>query len=95
MDEAVNLVWLKRDLRLRDHAPLAAALATGRPCLLVYCFEPSLMAAPVSDLRHWRFVWESLQDLRRRLPPGSLLIAHAEVRELLEQLAVGCPLSAV
>ena len=95
MQQAVNIVWLKRDLRLRDHAPLAAALATGRPCLLVYCFEPSLLAAPVSDVRHWRFVWESLQDLRRRLPPGSLLIAHAEVIQLLELLADGSRLAAL
>jgi len=26
---AINILWFKRDLRLRDHAPLAAALEAG------------------------------------------------------------------
>jgi len=62
------LVWFKRDLRLADHAPLAAAIASGRPVLLVYCFEQAQLDDPHYDPRHWRFVWESLQDLRSRLP---------------------------
>ena len=65
---AVNVLWFKRDLRLRDHAPLAEALATGKPLLLLYCFEPALLADPNYDRRHWRFVTESLADLNRQLP---------------------------
>jgi len=65
----INLLWFKRDLRLRDHAALAAAMAAGRPVLLAYIFEPSLVADPHYDLRHWRFVRESLQDLQRQLAP--------------------------
>ncbi|MEZ0610676.1 deoxyribodipyrimidine photo-lyase/cryptochrome family protein [Fibrella sp. WM1] len=65
---AINVLWFKRDLRLRDHAPLQAAVAAGRPLLLLYCFEPSVMADPNYDLRHWRFVTECLADLNRQLP---------------------------
>jgi deoxyribodipyrimidine photo-lyase len=65
--ERICLLWFKRDLRLRDHAPLQAAIETGLPVLLLYCFEPSLMADPNYDLRHWRFVQESLTDLDRQL----------------------------
>ena len=64
---AINVLWFKRDLRLRDHAPLQAALATGKPLLLLYCFEPLVLADPNYDLRHWRFVTESLTDLNRQL----------------------------
>lgn len=64
----INVLWFKRDLRLRDHAPLQAAVAAGRPLLLLYCFEPSVMADPNYDLRHWRFVTECLADLNRQLP---------------------------
>ncbi len=39
-------MWFKRDLRLRDHAPLRAAIDAGKPLLLLYCFEPSVMADP-------------------------------------------------
>ena len=68
----INILWFKRDLRLRDHAPLQAAIARGqrapkRPLLLLYCFEPSLMADPNYDLRHWRFVHECLADLQQQL----------------------------
>ena len=36
------LVWLKRDLRLRDHDALTAALAENKYVLLLYIAEPSL-----------------------------------------------------
>ena len=35
-DQAVNIVWLKRDLRTQDHAALDAAERDGRPYLIVY-----------------------------------------------------------
>jgi deoxyribodipyrimidine photo-lyase len=77
----ISVVWLKRDLRLSDHEPLANAIETGSPILIVFCFEPSLVGAPQSDLRHWRFVWESLEDLQCRLKPfkGSVTVVFEEV----------------
>ncbi|QJD80679.1 cryptochrome/deoxyribodipyrimidine photo-lyase family protein [Spirosoma rhododendri] len=68
----LDILWFKRDLRLRDHAPLQAAITAGRgtptrPLLLMYCFEPSLIADPNYDTRHWRFVLESLTDLNQQL----------------------------
>ena len=44
------VVWLKRDLRLADHGPLAAAAAAGRPVAVLYCYEPSLVQA--GDFSH-------------------------------------------
>lgn len=61
------VVWLKRDLRLSDHSPLASAITLGRPIILLYIFEPSLIADPHYDERHWRFVWQSLEDINRQL----------------------------
>ncbi len=63
----INIVWLKRDLRFTDHEALYAAQTAGKPVLLIYCFEPSIMQLPDSDVRHWRFVWESIQDMNMRL----------------------------
>ncbi|AUD01396.1 cryptochrome/deoxyribodipyrimidine photo-lyase family protein [Spirosoma pollinicola] len=68
----INILWFKRDLRLRDHAPLQAAISMGqrttrRPLLLLYCFEPSLIADPNFDLRHGRFIHECLADLQQQL----------------------------
>ena len=63
----VSLVWLKRDLRLRDHTPLSTAIARGKPILLVYIFEPILLNDAHYDDRHWRFIWQSLTDLNQQL----------------------------
>jgi deoxyribodipyrimidine photo-lyase len=87
---AVNLLWFKRDLRLRDHAPLRDAIATGLPLLLMYWYEPSVIEGEKSkyDQRHWRFVWECLEDLRAALAPygAQLYVCHAEVLPTLQQL---------
>ena len=67
----INSLWFKRDLRLNDHAPLLSTLAgsqAARPLLLLCSFEPTLLADPNDDLRHWRFVTECLADLNQRLP---------------------------
>lgn len=82
----ISVVWLKRDLRLRDHEPLAEAIKAGFPMLVLYCFEPSLVAAAQSSDRHWRFVWESLQDLQAQLKPfqARVMVFHQEVEQVFE-----------
>jgi deoxyribodipyrimidine photo-lyase len=78
----LQVVWLKRDLRCRDHAPLWEAVQRG-PVLPLYIYEPSLWSAPDAALRHWSFVAESLQDLRRRLP---VVVRVGEVLPVLEEI---------
>lgn len=87
--KAINIVWFKRDLRLNDHEALFAAQQQDLPILLLYCFEPSIMAYADSDDRHWRFVYESLQELQKSLNKVSvtLYIFHQEVDFLLEELS--------
>ena len=63
----IVIVWLKRDLRFTDHEPLYVAQQQALPVLLVYCFEPSVMNYADSDTRHWRFVYQSLQDMQSKL----------------------------
>ena len=60
---ALRVIWLKRDLRLRDHAPIAEALRMGGPHLLLYCFEPSDLAHPTTSGRHVGFVQQGLADM--------------------------------
>ncbi|WP_226390642.1 cryptochrome/deoxyribodipyrimidine photo-lyase family protein [Penaeicola halotolerans] len=92
-----NLVWLKRDLRLTDHEPLAAAIATGRPTLLLYCFEPSVMEAPSYDIRHWRFVFQSLVEMNEKLAPYQcqVQILYTEVLPFLTVLERDFDLAAI
>jgi deoxyribodipyrimidine photo-lyase len=83
---AINLVWFKRDLRLDDHAPLQAAIDSGRPCLLIYCFEPQLLEDAHYRTRHWRFVTQSLADLNRRLAvaDAQIHLFQSDIVELLD-----------
>ena len=61
----VQLVWLKRDLRTQDHAPLAEAEASGLPYRVIFIFEPILMDHPDCSERHLRFQWQSLKDINQ------------------------------
>lgn len=84
----INIVWLKRDLRIRDHEPMTLAQRAGIPVLLVYIFEPSLMAAPHYDERHWRFISQSLEDMNKQLKTHDieLLVVYEEVVPFLQRL---------
>lgn len=64
---SINIVWFKRDLRFTDHEPLYSAKQESLPLLLVYFFEPSLMTYDDNDIRHWRFVHESLLEMQDKL----------------------------
>jgi deoxyribodipyrimidine photo-lyase len=61
----MQIVWIKRDLRVNDHAPLAEAEASGLPYRVIFIFEPSLVAHPDCSERHLRFQWQSLMDMNR------------------------------
>lgn len=63
----VNIVWFKRDLRILDNEALFHANLSGLPLLLVYIFEPSVMNYDDSDVRHWRFIYQSIQELQQKL----------------------------
>ena len=75
LQEEIAIVWFKRDLRFTDHEALYYAQQQDLPVLLVYCFEPSVMQYPDSDIRHWRFVYQSLQDMQQKLRPFKTEIA--------------------
>ena len=87
--QAVNIVWLKRDLRTQDHAPLQAAEQAGLPYLLLYLFEPSLLAHPDTSLRHLQFQYHSLLHMNESLKPyqKAVQLAYAEADEVFEHLA--------
>jgi deoxyribodipyrimidine photo-lyase len=87
--EEIVLVWLKRDLRFTDHEPMYFAQQQSLPVLLIYCFEPSVMQYDDSDVRHWRFVYQSLQDMQLKLErlDTKIAIFHKEVLFVLAELA--------
>jgi deoxyribodipyrimidine photo-lyase len=85
----IAVVWLKRDLRFTDHEPLFEAQKQAFPILFLYCFEPSVMHHHDSDVRHWRFVYQSLMDMQAKLAKlnQQIFICHNEVLTVFEHLA--------
>lgn len=77
MKQSISIVWFKRDLRLLDHEPLKMAIERGLPVLPLYCVEPSMIQAPDCDVRHLRFIRQSLDELDAGLQPyGARIYRH-------------------
>jgi len=75
----VQVVWLKRDLRLADHEPMVraaeAARAAGSSVLLLHIVEPGLWALPDMAYRHYRFLTAALADLRAQVKARGGIVA--------------------
>lgn len=97
VDQAVNIVWLKRDLRTQDHAALDAAERDGLPYLIVYVFEPSIMEHADSSLRHWQFIYHSIEEMNRRLEKYGrrVEVFHASAFAVFQYLIDQLPLKTV
>jgi deoxyribodipyrimidine photo-lyase len=95
-ESALHVVWFKRDLRVHDHAPLAAAAAAGA-VLPLYVVEPDLWRLPDASARQWGFVGDSLQELDgalRRLG-APLVVRVGDAVAVLRDLVDRYPVAAV
>ncbi len=82
------MVWLKRDLRLTDHQALSVATNSDLPVMLIYIMEPMLLSDPHYSERHWRFIWQSLEDMNHQLASvnSQVFIFHGNAVECLDKL---------
>ena len=72
----IEVIWYKRDLRIRDHAPLVHA-SPSEHVLPIYILEPFLFEEDVFNQRHLQFIYESLLDLDQSLKKlGSKLYVY-------------------
>ena len=86
--KAINIVWFKRDFRIIDNVALFNAHQSEMPLLLICFFEPSIMNYPDSDARHWRFIYQSIEDLNKKLEPSNskIYFFHNEVKTVFLEL---------
>ena len=63
----VNIVWLKRDLRLNDHVPLQKAVAAGLPVVVLYILDSRVVDERHYAHRHWQFVRDCLVHIGKVL----------------------------
>lgn len=90
----VHVVWFKRDLRARDHAPLTLAAAEG-PVLPLYVVEPGYWRLPDVSGRQYAFLRESLADLAAELGDlgADLVVRRGEMVEVLDDLRQRLPVA--
>ena len=86
----VSIIWMRRDLRLHDHAALATALAEKAPVQPVFVFDTEILARfSNKDDRRLTFLAETLCHLDTQLKErgGRLLVLHGKANLLMPKLA--------
>ncbi|MCD5326282.1 cryptochrome/photolyase family protein [Chromobacterium piscinae] len=83
------LVWLRRDLRLDDHAAFYHALKHSEAVLPVFVFDSSILDALPRDDRRVDFIWQSAAALKAELNQlgGDLLVRHGLPVDEIPRLA--------
>jgi deoxyribodipyrimidine photo-lyase len=84
------IVWLRRDLRIRDHPALRAALDDGEGVVPVFCFDDALLHGRHASGPRTQFLLESLADLDSSLRKrGSrLVVLRGRPDNELKRLAI-------
>ncbi len=84
------LVWIRRDLRTRDHVAWAAATAEAQEVAVVFVFDTKILDdLPDHDDRRLSFIRGSLDevDAKLRRAGSALLTRHGDPIELIPRLA--------
>jgi deoxyribodipyrimidine photo-lyase len=87
MSRTAALVWFKRDLRVRDHAPLAEAMQFDSALGLVV-IEPPWLESPECNPRHVGFLLDCVAELQRDLAARGLplLVRTGAMPQVLQAL---------
>jgi len=85
-----TLCWLRRDLRLNDHAALYHALKNSRSVQCVFVFDTEILQRLTDPQdRRVEFIWHSLVELDTRLQQlgSGLRVLHGKPVEVIPRLA--------
>ena len=88
LSQKINIVWLKRDLRTQDHAPMYFAEKANTPYLIIYIFDGVLLKHPDAGLRHQQFIYQSIQAMNTSLTPfnKSVIIFYGDSMDVFSFL---------
>jgi deoxyribodipyrimidine photo-lyase len=89
-DKPLNLVWMRRDLRLHDHAALHHALKGPGVIQPVFVFDTEILARFANPLdRRLTFLAQVMLDLDSELRArgGGMLVLHGPATEVMPRLA--------
>jgi deoxyribodipyrimidine photo-lyase len=96
-DTRPALVWLRRDLRLTDHAALYHALRHHTCVYVVFVFDRDILDPLPRQDRRVEFIRESLVELDTGLRQhgGALMVLHGQPRACIPALARELDVSAI
>lgn len=89
MNKPLNLVWIRRDMRLHDHRALAAALKEEGDVQLVFIFDKEILDRfSNKDDRRISFLADILTGMEAELHKhgGSLLVLHGKASKVMPEL---------
>ena len=86
--ETINIVWLKRDLRLHDNEAITNAIKSDKKFLILYAFENILLNDEHYNKRHWDFIKQSIVDINKELENYNtkVLSVQSDIIGLLNQI---------
>ena len=86
--EKINIVWLRRDLRLDDNHALFKALEETGKVLLVFIFDPEILAKLPRHDKRISLIYKRLETFKSQLCAmgGDLCVLHAPVLEAWQSL---------
>jgi len=63
----INILWLRRDLRLEDNAALYHALKSDYPVLLLFIFDKNILDKCAKDDARVTFIYQTLENIKKEL----------------------------
>jgi deoxyribodipyrimidine photo-lyase len=93
----INIIWLRRDLRLEDNTALKHSLAGGIPVLVVYIFDTGIIDELPGDDPRIGFIYETLSGINNQLlkSGSSLLILKGNPETIWRRLTKSYEINSV
>ena len=94
----MNVVWLKRDVRLIDHEPLSLAVSQPEHMILLYVYEDCHLGSDVYHEAHHQFINEGLADLDakvRAIADSGIVFRRGSAVDALAALHATVPIRAL
>ncbi len=87
-ETTINMVWLRRDLRLNDNTALLIAAKSNLPVVLLFIFDEDILNELESDDSRVTFIYDSLLDINHSLAQynSALLIKKGKPLQVFEAL---------
>lgn len=83
-----NVIWLKRDIRLKDHLPIFEAISSQKISYIIFIVEECWLNAPEITNRHWQFQFDCLIDIANELKKygHQLTVLQGDALEIFQAL---------